>query len=92
MNSKEKIMSTLKKIKVMGETSRSGGLLGWSRKVTLELRSHWDNGQTEGRAQRTRVRTKLAMFEIQKRSVWLDGNKEGTQREMQSEVGWSQGM
>lgn len=32
------IMSTLKKIKVKAETLRDGGLLGWSRKVTLELR------------------------------------------------------
>lgn len=33
---------------------------------TLELRSHWDNGQTEGRALTTRSRTKLPMFETQK--------------------------
>lgn len=59
---------------------------------TLELRSHWDNGKTEGRALTTRSRTKLAMFEIQKRAVWLDGSEEGTRKETQSEVGWSQGM
>lgn len=33
---------------------------------TLELRSHWDNGKTEGRALTARSRTKLVMFEIQK--------------------------
>lgn len=73
----------------MGGTSRSGGLLGWSWKVTLELRPDEEEplGQCLGRGKRAKAQKqdKVSHVRDTERAVWTDGGKEGIWKEMQSE-------
>lgn len=82
-------MSTLKKVKITGETPRDRGFLGWSQKVKLELRPDEEKPGT-GSVFRHREqchsvqKDKACRVGDTERAVWPDGREEGTWLEMQS--------